>query len=218
MFGIGGKKQNSETEDLQLRANIEHICDYLKQNSAFKQIVESIVTTTLTKHETKKEVQIVEKRVEVPVDRIVEKKVEVTPNWAKKLEPEFDFLNAVKKESNLHSILLPSGQDDLLQLIVNAAQWKNIVRMWEQLSIQVKKNESPITGNQSMILSHSIHLYKLTDPECKVALIVPQIGEYFDFNEHQRLNNTGEQIASVLLPGLQNASGEMINLAIIISN
>lgn len=159
--------------------------------------------------------KIVEKRVEVPVERIVEKRIEVTPQWAKSLESEFTFLKQVQAHPDLISILLPNGDGNVLQLITIAAQWNNVLRVWDALATQTKNTQQAISRTEQQILEHSLALFNLTLQSNHATLKNPEAGESYDYDIHQKVSGSGGSIEQVLMAGLYNAAGENVRAAIV---
>ena len=174
--------------------------------------------------------KVVEKIVEVPVekiveiekivhqDRIVEKPIEIVPKWVDSLVPfieEIEFFEQVKQESNLADILLPNQSNNLKQLVINASQWGNILRVWDELASEVKNNQVTITDRQLAILSHCLALFNLTLSYRHARLHSPTLGDSYDFNTHEQVIGNGDTIVSVLLPSLYNAGDEAVRSALI---
>jgi len=135
--------------------------------------------------------------------------------WAEKLEPEFNFLQQVKAHPEIAKILLPDDNNNVLQLIAIAAQWSNVLRVWDALATQVKDNQQPISVIEQQILSHSLALYNLTLQSSQATLKTPEIGEGYDFDIHQKVSGSGGTIDQVLLAGLYNAADTKARSAVV---
>ena len=135
--------------------------------------------------------------------------------WAKKLEPEFNFLQQVKAHPEIAKILLPDGDNNVLQLIAIAAQWSNVLRVWDALATQVKENKQSISATEQQILSHSLALYNLTLQSSQATLKTPETGEGYDFDIHQKISGSGGTIDQVLLAGLYNAADTKARSAVV---
>ena len=159
--------------------------------------------------------KIVEKRVEIPIERIVEKRIELTPQWAKSLESELTFLKQVQNHPELASILLPNGDENLLQLIAISSQWNNVLRVWDALAIQVKKTQQTISTTEQQILEHSLALFNLTLQSNQAILQSPELGASYDYDIHQKVSGSGGSIEQVLLAGLYNAASDNVRTAIV---
>lgn len=136
-------------------------------------------------------------------------------NWAKSLEAEHKFLKQVQSHAQLSDILLPHGGDNVLQLIATAAQWNNVLRVWEVLANQVKNTQQKISETEQKILEHSINLYNFTLLNSKAELRVPQIEARYDYTIHHQVSGSGRSISQVLLPALYSAD-EKIKPALVI--
>ena len=159
--------------------------------------------------------KIVEKRVEIPVERIVEKTVEVIPQWVQALEPQLSFLQQVQAHTEIATILLPSGKASLVQLIATAAQWSNVLRVWDALATQVKSSKQAVSVAEQQILEHSLALFNLTLQSNQASLQLPEGGAAYDYDVHQKVSGSGGSIEQVLLAGLYNAAGEKVRASIV---
>lgn len=135
--------------------------------------------------------------------------------WAKTLEPQFNFLQQVKAHPEIAKILLPDGDNNVLQLIAIAAQWSNVLRVWDTLATQVKDNKQAISDTEQQILAHSLALYNLTLQSSQATLKIPEVGEGYDFDIHQKVSGSGGAIDQVLLAGLYNAADTKARSAVV---
>lgn len=181
-----------------------------QKNNIAPQIIEKKVEIPVEK--------IVEKRVEVPVEviveKIVEKKVAVTPEWAKPLEKQQQFLQQVTAHTELSRILLPEHANDVVQLIATASQWNNVLRIWDALAKQAKDKQT-ISNVETAILEYCLALYNLTLSTSQAILKKPHVGDDYDFGLHQKISGSGDQVQQVLLAGLYNPAGEKVRSAIV---
>ena len=170
--------------------------------------------------------KVIRQIVEVPVeiekivyqDRIVEKLVEVTPEWVDSLKPfldEVEFFEKVSQEPALAQILLPNQSTNIKQLIVNASQWNNILRVWDELADAVKSQQRAISQNQKVILLHCLKLFNLTLSNRQVRLDSPEVGDSYDYEIHEQVMGDGDSITQVLLPSLCNAGDERVRPALV---
>ena len=209
-----------ESEQLTLThtpKSVSHTLDNIvnKKQAEQAQVIEKIIEVEkIVKVEVPVE-KIVEKRVEIPVERIVEKRIELTPQWAKSLESELTFLKQVQNHPELASILLPNGDENLLQLIAISSQWNNVLRVWDALAIQVKKTQQTISTTEQQILEHSLALFNLTLQSNQAILQSPELGASYDYDIHQKVSGSGSSIEQVLLAGLYNAASDNVRTAIV---
>lgn len=170
--------------------------------------------------------KVIRQIVEVPVeiekivyqDRIVEKLVEVTPEWVDSLKPfldEVEFFEQVSQEPALAQILLPNQSNNIKQLIVNASQWNNILRVWDDLANIIKCQQIAISDNQMNILLHCLKLFNLTLSNRQVRLDSPEVGDSYDYEIHEQVMGDGDSITQVLLPSLCNAGDERVRPALV---
>lgn len=135
--------------------------------------------------------------------------------WTNSIKNEFDFLRQVKNYPELASILLPNGEENLLKLIVIAAQWNNVLRVWDALAIQVKKTHHTISTTEWQILEHCLALFNLTLQSSQAILQSPEQGASYDYDIHQKVLGSGGNIEQILLEGLYNAAGDSVRTAIV---
>lgn len=170
--------------------------------------------------------KVIRQIVEVPVeiekivyqDRIVEKLVEVIPEWVDSLKPfldEVEFFEKVSQEPALAQILLPNQSTNIKQLIVNASQWNNILRVWDELANIIKCQQIAISDNQMKILLHCLKLFNLTLSNRQVRLDSPEVGDSYDYEIHEQVMGDGDSIIQVLLPSLCNAGDERVRPALV---
>ena len=170
--------------------------------------------------------KVIRQIVEVPVeiekivyqDRIVEKLVEVKPAWVDSLKPfldEVEFFEKVSQEPALAQILLPNQSTNIKQLIVNASQWNNILRVWDELANIIKCQQIAISDNQMKILLHCLKLFNLTLSNRQVRLDSPEVGDSYDYEIHEQVMGDGDSITQVLLPSLCNAGDERVRPALV---
>ena len=170
--------------------------------------------------------KVIRQIVEVPVqiekivyqDRIVEKLVEVTPEWVDSLKPfldEVEFFEKVSQEPALAQILLPNQSNNIKQLVVNSSQWNTILRIWDELAVAVKSQQRAISQNQKVILLHCLKLFNLTLSNRQVRLDSPEVGDSYDYEIHEQVMGDGDSITQVLLPSLCNAGDERVRPALV---
>lgn len=136
-------------------------------------------------------------------------------NWANSIKTEFNFLKQVQSHPELASILLPNGNDNVLQLIAIASQWNNVLRVWDAIATQIKNTQQAISATEQQILEHSLALFNLTLQSNQATLKSPETGESYDYDIHQKVSGSGGSIEQVLLAGLYNAAGENVRAAIV---
>lgn len=135
--------------------------------------------------------------------------------WTDSIKLEFAFLQQVQNHPELASILLPNGDENLLQLIAISSQWNNVLRVWDALAIQVKKTQLTISATEQQILEHSLALFNLTLQSNQAILQSPELGASYDYDIHQKVSGSGGSIEQILLAGLYNAAGDNVRTAIV---
>lgn len=212
------------------------VVDYLYKDRKAKKLLQSLLNNytkqdnsaefVASNDEQEQEPKVIRQIVEVPVeiekivyqDGIVEKLVEVKPAWVDSLKPfldEVEFFEQVRQEPDLAQILLPNQSTNIKQLIVNASQWNNILRIWDELADAVKSQQRAISNNQMAILSHCLELFNLTLGNRQVRLDSPEVGDSYDYEIHEQVMGDGDSITQVLLPSLCNAGDERVRPALV---
>ncbi|MFW1859943.1 hypothetical protein [Acinetobacter defluvii] len=170
--------------------------------------------------------EIVEKAIEVPVekiiykDKIVEKNIEIIPTWALSLEEQKGYLDYLVQFPELQSIFNIEQYDDatkILAFISASSQWQNIVRIWDKLAEQCKSSQQELETGKLKLLENAIFLYNLTLLNTQAQLKTPDLNTDYDYNIHNQISGSGSQIKLVLLSGLYNASGEKVKSALVIT-
>ena len=212
------------------------VVDYLYKDGKGKKLLQSLLNNytkqdnsaefVASNDEQEEKPKVIRQIVEVPVeiekivyqDRIVEKLVEVTPEWVDSLKPfldEVEFFEKVSQEPALAQILLPNQSTNIKQLIVNASQWNNILRVWDELANIIKCQQIAISQNQKVILLHCLKLFNLTLSNRQVRLDSPEVGDSYDYEIHEQVMGDGDSITQVLLPSLCNAGDERVRPALV---
>lgn len=212
------------------------VVDCLYKDGKGKKILQSLLNNytkqdnsaefVASNDEQEEKPKVIRQIVEVPVeiekivyqDRIVEKLVEVIPEWVDSLKPfldEVEFFEKVSQEPALAQILLPNQSSNIKQLIVNASQWNNILRVWDELANIIKCQQIAISDNQMKILLHCLKLFNLTLSNRQVRLDSPEVGDSYDYEIHEQVMGDGDSITQVLLPSLCNAGDERVRPALV---
>lgn len=162
--------------------------------------------------------KVVERKVYIdkPVDRIIEKPV--VPAWAKDLEQYAQLLPIIRAHTQLNKLLLGESTSDsaaLLYWLTRSGQWSTLEQVWQMLAVQVQRQESAITPAEQQILAASVTLYNQSTSGGAAALQQPQVGQRYDYEQHTRVNHSGESVAHVLLAGLANAQGKLVHCALV---
>lgn len=168
--------------------------------------------------------KIVEKTVYIdkPIDRIVEKTVAVCPIWATGLEQYAQFIPTIRAHATLSQLLFGESaqhaDDDsmaLLSWLTRSGQWSTLEQVWQVLAVQVQRQGSAATATEQQILAASVALYNQSVSRGAASLSQPSIGQRYDYEQHTRVNHSGESVAAVLLAGLSNAQGKLVHCALV---
>lgn len=183
-------------------------------------VIEDIARKTQVETQIIYQDRIVEKKIEIPVEKIVEQKIEITPQWAIDLEEQYNYLKQLSHFPELLSILVQNNKDQknaLLSFISCSSQWQNIVRIWDKLAEYCKSNHQEIDPDQFKFLENALFLYNLTLSNSRAELRSPKINDDFDFANHTQVAGLGNSISQILLPALYSASGEKVKSALVIT-
>lgn len=168
--------------------------------------------------------KIVEKTVYIdkPVDRIVEKAVAVCPAWATGLESYAQLIPTIRAHATLSQLLFGesaqhAGDDStaLLSWLTRSGQWSSLEQVWQVLAVQVQRQGSAATATEQQILAASVALYNQSVSRGVASLSLPSVGQCYDYEQHTRVNHSGESVAAVLLAGLSNAHGKLVHCALV---
>lgn len=203
---------------------IDKTLKQLEQSEMLKRFVKTAVGWVKEElSPTQPTIQIVEKPVDriVEKEKIVEKKViqEVTPTWATNLQAYLPIIHQAQQHPKLANILLGNAQDaqQVIRFLVCGAQWTNILRVWDTLAGQVKQTQQPISNAEQQILECCLALYNQTLNDCEAQLQAVEQGAPYNYEQHQRANNKGERVRSVLLQGLLNAADDVVRSAVVLT-
>lgn len=181
---------------------------------AQKEIVEKVIEVPVEKIIYK------DKIIEIPIEKIVEKKIEVTPTWALSLEEQKGYLDSLVQFPELQSIFNIEQYDDttkILAFISASSQWQNILRIWDKLAIECKNSQQELEVGKLKLLENAVFLYNLTLSNSQAQLKTPDLNTDYDYNIHNQISGVGGQIKLVLLPGVYSASGEKVKSALVIT-
>ncbi|TYT74480.1 hypothetical protein [Desulfobotulus mexicanus] len=128
------------------------------------------------------------------------------------LAPALMLLQRIQEDEGLaKSWLRPdeSRGQSLMRVMAIASQWDRILLLWDDLCERCKKKKRPCTEGESQILEGSVALHNLGWKDRKAGLVYVKNGEKYDHKSHMEIASSGNKITALLLPGLQNASGEV---------
>lgn len=128
----------------------------------------------------------------------------------KELQPALQLLALVQQDSDLNKRWLradESGSAGLLRLVATAAQWDQLLELWDLLAGRCKANQRKASDEERQLLESCLAFYNLTLRSRQALLITPKPTVAFDHTQHIRATPQGEILVSVWLPGLTNAAG-----------
>lgn len=157
-----------------------------------------------------------------PIDRLVEKTVTVCPAWATGLEQYAQLIPTIRAHATLSQLLFGesaqhAGDDStaLLSWLTRSGQWSTLEQVWQVLAVQVQRQGSAATATEQRILAASVALYNQSVSRGAASLSLPSVGQRYDYEQHTRVNHSGESVAEVLLAGLSNAQGKLVHCALV---
>lgn len=104
---------------------------------------------------------------------------------------------------------LSRDAEGVVRMVAVLAQKENVVRLLEALGEAAQKRKAPVSPEERVLLEAAVAWLNHNWKSKPYRLILPQVGEKYDYAAHRRasVTPTGETIASVLAPGLQNGAG-----------
>lgn len=222
------------------KSKLEKLFNTLEHSDVFTKLIRKVFRIFNEEQQAAKPViiekhvdRIIEKIVEKPVDRIVEKPIDrivekfvdrevikeksVTPKWAKPFESYYRLFQAVEQHPQLRPILLANrAQANLLTLVSNAAQWENLLRVWDELASQCKKGRG-LTEDEQAALHACMDLYNQTLNDQRAHFESVEMGVAYDYEKHSQANNKGDQIVEQLLPAIVNAAGAVVRKPLVVT-
>ncbi len=134
------------------------------------------------------------------------------------LRNPLQWLATTRTDNLLKRILLGdtevSDEGELLQRFLSrATQWKSIAMLWREMANHCKEHEKPISVEQNQVLKGclKLHNYSLQDLQAEEIIVFPNTP--FDHEIHQTgrySEDAGETVEMMLLSGLKDANGEVV--------
>lgn len=134
------------------------------------------------------------------------------------LSKELAFLQAVKSDTAIHQQYLGNTANDegqqLIQLLIRAAQWDAVLQLWELLANRCKKDQRAATQDELFILNAALaaHNRIWSGRQAQLQSITT---DRFDYERHERAGLKGDHIDEEFLPGLVNAAGKLQKKALV---
>lgn len=101
--------------------------------------------------------------------------------------------------------------EKLLRFIAHAAQWEEILSLWDVLSERCKQEKRLATADEQRILENCLKISNLRWQERQAQLVTVPAGSRYEQREMVRLINSdnGETVHALALPGLKNPAGKV---------
>lgn len=133
------------------------------------------------------------------------------------------LLENVKKSELFSAIFLGESIENNIEkewivLIVKASQWDNIVQAWDKLADQCKLEKHKPEDSKINVIKICLQLINYRWSGMSAVLIEDiHKDEHYDFHKHQRINQDGDIIKELWLPGLKNAGGEIVRKPLVLT-
>ncbi len=125
---------------------------------------------------------------------------------------ELTFLQAVNRHSAIKQRWLNDAGDDegqqLVQLLARAAQWDEVLQLWDLLAQQCKERQRSASTDELLILDSALAVHNRIW-QGRQALLQTADTICFDYEIHERVDLKGERVVEQCLPGLVNAAGKL---------
>ena len=128
------------------------------------------------------------------------------------LTPELQFLKLVQTDTELAAWLLDTEATEgrqLTRLIAMAAQWDQILQLWDRLAERCKEGQRPASIAEKEILTASLSVHNLIWNDKQAYLKSAILGVTYNYEQHERGTTQGDKVNSEWLPGLVNPAGTM---------
>lgn len=128
------------------------------------------------------------------------------------LNQELAFLQAVNRDAAISQQFLGDTAGDegqqLIQLLIRAAQWDEILQLWDRLANRCKDAQRAATQDELFILNAALtaHNRIWSGRQAQLQSIAT---DRFDYERHERAGLKGDHISEEYLPGLVNAAGKL---------
>lgn len=117
----------------------------------------------------------------------------------------------VKNDLELSAFIWSNAEDSLdvqfVRFIAKAAQWDQVVKIWEILAIRCKAEQRAANDQETKILESVLAIHNLTSTRLHATLQLCDINARYDYKKMERGNQIGDSVQEVWLPGLVNAGG-----------
>lgn len=123
-----------------------------------------------------------------------------------------EWLQQVRQDEGLARVLLGDdlrGVDALARLIARGSNWGILQEAWDLVAKRCSAGPRMATNAELTILDSCLTAHNLIWENKKAVRVLVTAGERYDGKHHRRTGMTGDRIRKTLLPGIQNAGGEL---------
>lgn len=117
-------------------------------------------------------------------------------------------------DEDLAALFWPDGYsgdaEDFVRFIALAAQWSQVVKVWELLATRCKQEQRAVNAAELEALNHVLTIHNLIWSSRQASLIPVALNVPYDFKTMERGNTSGALVTEEWLPALQNAGGERV--------
>jgi hypothetical protein len=142
-----------------------------------------------------------------------EEKPKVTDTLRNDLGHELALLRQISADKDLSGEWLIGDQEpegrQLARIIAIAAQWEQILHLWDRLADRCKDQVRPANSSEILILQSSLAIHNLIWQGKNARLMSVEPGETYDYRKHERGKPNGDIVRIEWLPGLVSAGGQI---------
>lgn len=129
------------------------------------------------------------------------------------LAPELTLLQCIKSDVDLAGFWLRDSHDtegrQLVRLIATAAQWDQVLQLWDRLAERCKVAQRAATAEERQMLAACLDIHNLIWQDRQAVLQSAESGVDYDFRQHERGVAKGDHVSAEWLPGIVNAAGQL---------
>lgn len=130
------------------------------------------------------------------------------------LAPELQLLARVQADDQLHQAWLGAVEESegrqLVRLVAVAAQWNQILLLWDRIADRCKQEQREATVDERDILKYCLSIHNLIWQRPQQAHTqAAMLGTAFNERIHERGMAKGSTVNAEWLPGLVNVAGQV---------
>jgi len=196
------------------------LCRLLREDETIRSIIREIAHTLVSRGTAEPSSKIMalvtetaaSERIESPQSLIATLNPSANP-LRQQLSGELELLHKIRADAELSALWLGDSNENegrqLARIIATAAQWEELLQLWDRLAARCKARQAAITEDERSILQSSLNIHNLRWHDRQARLESVTDAAEFDYRRHERATPRGETIAQEWLPGLINAAGEL---------